>query len=363
MESQRLAKIQALEKQAKRKKIALADLCVFTQQLGSMLDAGLPLVAALDSLMEQVQDPVFKIIVRDMRADIAGGTSFSEAARKYPNCFPNLFVSMVEAGEASGALAPILKKVGSYFESSVKLARQVKGAMTYPAAVMSLAVMIVWAILVFVIPTFAEFFKSFGKELPFMTQLLIDFSAFIARWWWALLIGTYVGIRVIKAFVATPRGREVKDKFLFKLPVIGNMTQKVALSRFCRTYAILMRSGVEILRSLDIVSNASGNTFIEKAVKDFKRHISQGGMLSEIVAEHSYFPPLVKNMVKAGEQTGNVDGMLDKIADFYDDEVEVLVGALTKLMEPILIVFLGSVIGAMVMAIFLPIFNLSGAVK
>ncbi len=361
-ESQKLAKQKAYEKQAKKKKIKLQDLTVFTQQLASMLDAGLPLVAALEALQEQTEHPVFQVIIRNVRQDVAGGTAFSEAARKYPNAFPNLFVSMVEAGEASGGLAEILKKVAIYFEDTVKLVKKVKGAMTYPVSVIGLSVGLVQVLLIFVIPVFAEMFDSFGKELPKPTQLLIDLSDFLKAYILYLLAAAAGVFYLIKRVTKTPRGRRAKDQLLFRMPVLGGLIQKIALSRFCRTYAILLRSGVPILRCLEIVSSASGNTYIENACRDISRNISQGGQLSDVVAGLSYFPPTIKHMSRAGEQTGNVDGMMNKIGDFYDAEIETTVDSLTSLMEPLLICVLGIVIGSIVMAMFLPIFNLASVV-
>lgn len=362
-ESQRLAKIKQYEKQARRKKIKLDQLTVFTQQLSSMLEAGLPLVSALEALQDQTEDPVFQIIIRNVRLDVSSGTAFSEAVMKYPNAFPNLFISMVEAGEASGGLASILGKVAVYFEDTVKLFKKVKSAMTYPIAVILLAIALVQVLLIFVIPVFADMFSSFGKELPKPTQLLISTSNFMKAYILYILVGLVVLWNVIKRVVKTPKGRRAKDVFFSKVPILGDLIQKISLSRFCRTYAILLRSGVPILRTLEIVSNASGNTFIERACKEISKNISQGGQLSETVAEIPYFPPTVKHMARAGEQTGNVDGMMGKIADFYDAEIETTVDALTSLMEPALIVFLGVVIGSIVMAMFLPIFNLAGAVS
>jgi len=361
-ENQKLAKQKQYEKQARKKKVKLDALTVFTQQLSSMLEAGLPLVSALEALQEQVEDPVFQIIVRNVKQDVAGGTAFSEAVSKYPNAFPNLFISMVEAGEASGGLANILAKVATYFEDTVKLMKQVKGAMTYPIAVIGLAVGLVQVLLIFVIPVFAEMFESFGKELPKPTQWLINTSEFLKSYIIYMIIAAIGFWWALKKVVATPNGRRAKDVLLFKVPVLGSLIQKIALSRFCRTYAILLRSGVPILRTIEIVSNASGNTFIERACREISRNISQGGQLSEVVATMPYFPPTVKHMARAGEQTGNVDGMMNKIADFYDDEIDTTVDSLTSLMEPLLICFLGIVIGSIVMAMFLPIFNLAGTV-
>lgn len=361
-ESQRLAKQKAYEKQAKTKKIKLEQLCIFTQQLATMLEAGLPLVSALEALQDQTENPVFQIVIRNVRMDVSSGTSFSQAVMKYPNTFPNLFISMVEAGEASGGLSLILGKVATYFEETVKLMKQVKGAMTYPVAVLLLAAGLVQVLMIFVIPVFAEMFTSFGKDLPKPTQLLIDTSYFLKAYIIYILVALVIGWKVLMKFIATPKGRRMKDQTLHKVPVLGDLLQKIALSRFTRTYAILLRSGVPILRAIEIVSNASGSTFIEDACKDISRHISQGGQLSEAVAADPYFPPTVKHMAKAGEATGNVDGMMDKIADFYDAEIETTVEALTSLMEPLLICVLGVVIGSIVMAMFLPIFNLASVV-
>ena len=361
-EGQRLAKRRALEKKAGRKKIKLEELSIFTQQLAAMLEAGLPLVSALEAMEDQTENPVFKIIIRNVRNDVSSGRTFSEACREYPNAFPNLFTSMVEAGEASGGLAEILAKTSSYFEDSVRLAKKVKGAMVYPAVVIGLAVILVNVLLIFVIPVFADMFESFGSELPKPTQFLISLSDFLKAYIIYIIVGLFGIYKLIGKAIKTPKGRLAKDRFLKKLPVVGELITKVALSRFCRTYAILMRSGVPILKALGIVSTASNNTFVEKACKDIIRRISAGGQVSEVLKENPYFPPMLKHMSKAGEQTGNVDGMLVKVADFYDDEVDNLVAALTSLMEPLLITFLGVVIGGIVMAMFLPIFQLSSVV-
>ncbi|MEY3000239.1 MAG: hypothetical protein RL648_453 [Verrucomicrobiota bacterium] len=361
-ESQRLAKQRQLEKQAKRKKVKLEQLTVFTQQLASMLDAGLPLVSALDALQDQTELPVFREIIRQMRQDVSGGTAFSEAVAKFPKAFPRLFVPMIEAGEASGSLSKLLGKVASYFEETLKLTKKVKSAMTYPVAVILLAIGLVQVLLIFVIPVFAEMFSSFGKELPKPTQILIGLSEFLQSYILHLLAGLVAAVFALRRFNQTPRGRIIKDQVLFRIPVIGKLIQKIAVSRFCRTYAILLHSGVPILRALEIVSNASGNTYIENACRQIQRTISQGGQLSDELAKTAYFPPAVMHMARAGEQTGNVDGMMNKIADFYDAEIDSTVESLSTLMEPALIVFLGVVIGSIVMAMFLPIFNLAGAV-
>jgi type IV pilus assembly protein PilC len=318
-------------------------------------------VQCLEALQDQTEDPCFRIIIRDVRLDISSGNSFSTAVKKFPRSFPSLFISMVEAGEASGALSEILAKVAGYFESSVKLTKKVKSAMTYPIAVIGLAIALVNVLLIFVIPVFADMFKDFGSKLPAPTQMLIDLSNFLKHNFFYLLIAVYGIYWALGKFIATPRGRRLKDEGLVKAPIFGNLIHKIALSRFCRTYATLIRSGVPILRTLEIVASASGKVQIEDACVEISKHVSQGGQVSEVLAANAFFPPMMKHMVKAGESTGNVDGMMNKIADFYDVECEATVAALTSLIEPMLIVFLGVVVGGIVMAMFLPIFQL-GAV-
>jgi type IV pilus assembly protein PilC len=359
--AQALAKQKALEKKAKTYKLDLGELSIFTSQLASLLQAGLPLVSCLEALQDQTEDQVFRIVIRDVRNDISTGTSFSAAVKKFPKAFPNLFISMVEAGEASGGLAEILGKVAGYFESTVKLTKKVKSAMTYPVAVIGLAVALVNVLLIFVIPVFAAMFADFGAKLPAPTQMLIDLSDFMKAWWWALGLGAYGAFFTFNKYIATPNGRAQWHRFLVRAPIFGNLVHKIALSRFCRTYATLMRSGVPILRTLEIVSSASGKVQVEDACAEIAKHVSQGGQVSDIMAVNTFFPPMMKHMVKAGETTGNVDGMMNKIADFYDTEIDATVAALTSLIEPLLIVFLGVVVGGIVMAMFLPIFQL-GAV-
>ena len=359
--AQALAKQKSLEKSAKKYKLPLGELTMFTQQLASLLIAGLPLVQCLEALQDQTEDPRFRIIIRDVRLDISQGNSFSSSVKKFPRAFPTLFISMVEAGEASGGLAEILGKVAGYFEATVKLTKKVKSAMAYPIGVISLAVVLVNVRLIFVIPVFAAMFADFGAKLPLPTQLLIDLSHFMGKWWWAIGLTCYGIYWATGKFVATPKGRRMKDQFLVRAPIFGNLVHKIALSRFCRTYATLIRSGVPILRTLEIVASASGKVQIEDACAEIAKHVSQGGQVSEILASNEFFPPMMKHMVKAGEATGNVDGMMNKIADFYDVETDATVSALTSLIEPLLIVVLGIIVGGIVMAMFLPIFQL-GAV-
>ncbi len=374
LSSQAMAKQKAYEKKARNYKIPLEALAIFTSQLAALLSAGLPLVSSLEALQEQMEDPVFRVIIREVRLEISAGSSFSAAVKKFPKGFNSLFISMVEAGEASGNLAEILQKVAAYFESTVKLAKKVKSAMAYPIAVIGLAVVLVNVLLVFVIPIFSEMFTSFGSKLPAPTQMLIDVSNFLKPDFGSITgfftkisilhigVALYIAWKLWQKFTATPKGREFKDNLIHRAPVFGPLSHKIALSRFCRTYATLMRSGVQILRTLEIVAAASGKTQIEKACADIAKHISQGGQISDILAINPYFPPMMKHMVKAGESTGNVDGMMSKVADFFDTEVDATVGALTSLIEPLLICFLGIFVGSIVIAMFLPIFNLANVV-
>jgi type IV pilus assembly protein PilC len=359
--AQALAKQKSLEKGAKKYKLPLGELTMFTQQLASLLVAGLPLVQCLEALQDQTEDPRFRIIIRDVRLDISQGNSFSSSVKKFPRAFPTLFISMVEAGEASGGLAEILGKVAGYFEATVKLTKKVKSAMAYPVGVISLAIVLVNVLLIFVIPVFAAMFADFGAKLPMPTQILIDLSHFMGHYWWLIAIVCYAIWWTGAKFISTPKGRRLKDQFLVRAPIFGNLVHKIALSRFCRTYATLIRSGVPILRTLEIVASASNKVQIEDACVEISKHVSQGGQVSEILASNEFFPPMMKHMVKAGEATGNVDGMMNKIADFYDVECDATVSALTSLIEPLLIVILGIIVGGIVMAMFLPIFQL-GAV-
>lgn len=363
LEAQQLARQKAFERQTHLHKIKLEHLTTFSQQLSAMLEAGLPLLQALEALQDQVENPVMQLIVRDVRVDVSGGTAFSAACAKFPNAFPNLFVSMVQAGEASGNLGPMLAKVSGYFSATVRLVKKVKSAMTYPITVIIIALALVTVLLIFVIPVFGEMFRDFGSELPKPTQLLLDISDFMRVYWWAILAAGYGVYWTLVRLCKTPKGRKVKDQIVFKIPVVGQLSQRVALSRFCRTFAILLRSGVPILSSLEICARASDNSYIEEASAELVKHISQGGQFSDVVSANPYFPPMVRHMSKAGEQTGNMDGMLEKVSDFYDVEIENTIASLTSLMEPLLISFLGIIIGGIVMCMFMPIFQMSSIVS
>lgn len=359
LDSQKIAKRKALEKRAHKKRIKLDDLLMFTQQLASMLEAGLPLVTCLEALQEQVTEPVFQVIIREVKLDVSAGTPFSEACAKYPNAFNKLFVAMTSAGEASGNLSGILMQTASYFEESVKLTKKIKSAMVYPTVVILFAIVLVNVILIFVIPVLAQMFEDFDAELPAPTQALIGLSAFMKKYILLILIGVFIVWKILARFIKTPKGREVKDRILTRMPIFGDLIKKIAITRFTRTFAILLHSGVPILECLEIVASASNNTFIEKACNNVAKNVSQGGQISEVIAADPFFFGMIKHMILAGEQTGNVDGMLVKVSDYYDVEIQNQVAALTSLLEPVLIVVLGVIIGGMVMALFLPIFKMS----
>lgn len=361
-ESQKLAKLRSYQKQVHKKRIKLDDLSMFTQQLAAMLNAGLPLVNSMDVLKEQTSDPVFGVILQNVKNDVSSGTAFSTAVRKYPNAFPRLFVSLVEAGEASGAMAQLMEKASIYFSESSRLLKKVKSALTYPVVVLLFAFVIVNLLLIFVIPVFTDMYSSFGSKLPVPTQVLVGISHFLNHNIIYLLIGLVILYQVLIRVVRTPRGRVIKDKVLRYIPIVGELLRKVGVSRFTRTFSILMKSGVPIIRSLEICSSASNNTFMENICTDLTRHITQGGQFSEVLDMHPYIPKLVVHMAKAGEQAGDLEGMMLKTSEFYDMEIDRIIVSLTSLIEPLLIVILGVVIGSMVMAMFLPIFNMANII-
>lgn len=362
-ELQKIARAKSHETSARTKKIKLDDLTMFTQQLAAMLDAGLPLLTTLEALREQTTDPVFKVIIGRLHYDISSGVRLSEAVKKFPNVFPTLFVSMIEAGEASGAMASIVGKLATYFEKTGHLVKKVKTALAYPIAVIVLAVVLVNVLLMYVIPVFAEMFASFNAKLPFPTRMLITTSDFLNHYILFILLLGGGAWYLISTYFKTPAGRVFKDRIILRIPIVGQLKRKVAMARFASTYATLMRSGVPIIRSLEICSSASDNTFVEKVCSDMIKNVSQGGQISSVLAgKNSYFFPLVMHMVQAGEKTGNIEGMMEKTAVYYDVEVEKTVDTFTVLLEPFLIVFLGVVVGGIVMAMYLPIFELSGVV-
>ena len=339
-------------------KVALADQVVFTRQLATMIDAGLAMVQSLQALAEQTTNKVMRDIIKDICTRVEGGDSFSEALQKHPKAFSRLYVCMVAAGEKGGLLAEILSRLAVYLENAARLRKKVKSAMMYPTVVTVVAILITIFLLVKVVPVFGEIFSSFGAKLPAPTQFLIDLSHFVQKWILLILIGGGGAVYGWFYFIKTPTGRTFWDTYRIKLPIFGSIAHKICLARFTRTLASLVRSGVPILEVLQIVSQTVGNVVMERAIRSAAVDIERGESISVALSKHPVFPVMIIRMVTAGEQTGKIDNMLERIADFLDEEIETTLSGLTALIEPILIVFLGVVVGGMVICMFLPIFKM-----
>jgi len=339
-------------------KVGLADLVVFTRQLATMIDAGLAMVQSLQALAEQTTNKVMRDVIRDICTRVEGGDSFSEALQKHPKAFSRLYVCMVAAGEKGGLLAEILARLAVYLENAARLRKKVKSAMMYPTVVTVVAILITIFLLIKVVPVFGEIFKSFGAALPAPTQFLIDLSHFVQKFILLILLGGGGAVYAWFYFIKTPAGRAFWDTYRIKLPIFGSIAHKICLARFTRTLASLVRSGVPILEVLQIVSQTVGNVVMEKAIRTSAVDIERGESISAALGKHPIFPVMIIRMVTAGEQTGKIDNMLERIADFLDDEIETTLSGLTALIEPILIVFLGVVVGGMVICMFLPIFKM-----
>ncbi|HUP42024.1 MAG TPA: type II secretion system F family protein [Thermoanaerobaculia bacterium] len=338
-------------------KVSSKRLAIFTRQFSVMLDAGLPLVQCLEILGEQEENRTFRAIIQQVRSDVEQGSSLAEAMRRHPKAFDELFVNMVAAGEAGGILDIILQRLAVFLEKITKLKSQVKSALIYPASVITIAIGVVWIILRFVIPTFTQLFAGLGGELPWITRVVVGTSNFIGRYsLWVIILGIFAGV-FLSRWHKTERGRRVIDGLLLKIPIIGMLLRKIAVARFCRTLATLTSSGVPILDGLEITAKTSGNAIIEDAVMAVRKSVEEGKTVSEPLAETKVFPPMVVQMINVGEQTGALDQMLSKIADFYEEEVDTAVEGLMKLIEPLLITFLGAVIGVIVAAMYLPLYS------
>jgi type IV pilus assembly protein PilC len=338
--------------------VALADLVIFTRQLATMIDAGLAMVQSLQALADQTTNKVMRDVIRDVCTRVEGGDSFSEALQKHPKVFSRLYVCMVAAGEKGGLLAEILARLATYLENAARLRKKVKSAMMYPTVVTVVAILITIFLLVKVVPVFGEIFASFGAKLPAPTQFLIDISNLVKKWLVLVLVGGAGIVYGWLYFIKTPPGRQFWDSRRIKLPIFGSIAHKICLARFTRTLASLIRSGVPILEVLQIVSQTVGNVIMEKAIKVASSDIERGESISAALAKHPVFPSMIIRMITAGEQTGKIDNMLERISDFLDEEIETTLAGLTSLIEPILIVFLGVVIGGMVICMFLPIFKM-----
>ena len=344
-------------------KITMKDIVVFTRQFATMIDAGLPLVQCLDILSSQQENKTFKDILVKVKEDVESGSTFADALKKHPKAFNELYVNLVAAGEVGGILDTILNRLAAYIEKAMALRKKVKSAMTYPATIVGIAVVVIAVILVFVIPTFADMFADFGSALPAPTVFVISLSDFIQDYILLIIALVFLSIFAFKKIYATNKGREKLDHWALKLPVFGVLIRKVAVAKFSRTLSTMISSGVPILDGLEIVQKTAGNRTIEKAIADVRASISEGNTIAEPLKASAVFPPMVCQMIEVGEQSGALDTMLSKIADFYDDEVDDAVNNLTAMMEPMLMLFLGTTVGGLVIAMYLPIFKLAGAVS
>ena len=340
------------------KKVAAKNLAVFTRQFSVMIDAGLPLVQCLDILGTQEEDKNFSAVILQTRSDVESGASLADAMRKHPKTFDPLFTNMIAAGEAGGILDTILKRLATYIEKAVKLAGQVKSAMIYPVAVIVIAGLVVGVILWKVIPTFASLFAGLGADLPLPTRVVIALSDNLVRYFPFLLVGAGLAVYGFKSYYATDGGRHVIDSGVLKAPIFGNIMRKIAVARFCRTLSTLISSGVPILDGLEITARTAGNAIVEDAILSTRKSIERGETISAPLKETNVFPPMVTQMIGVGEATGALDTMLAKIADFYEEEVDTAVAGLLTLLEPIMIAILGVVVGGIVIAMYLPIFDL-----
>ena len=340
------------------KKIELRDMVIFSRQFASMIEAGIAMLRVITVLIDQTENPRLVKMLEEVKVDIEQGVPLSECLAKFPEAFDRLYVSMVKAGEAGGVLDKVLNRLAGFLESRSKLTHKVKTAMTYPISVLIISTIVVWVMLTFILPKFSAIFESTGSDLPAFTQLLIDASNFI-RSPWILLVGVIVWFiyNAILSWYETPNGRYTLDNLTLKLPVFGDIFRKVAVARFTRTFGTLIESGVPIITALEVVKESAGNAVLERVVEEIKAETQEGGEISTQLAKSDIFPPMVTQMVAIGEESGELETMLSKIADFYDDEVDTAVESLTALMEPIFIVVLGGIVGTILVAMYLPIFN------
>lgn len=346
------------------RKVKAQELMIFTRQLATMINAGLPLLQCLDILAEQTEDSGFAEIVLQIGQAVEGGETFSEALRAFPRAFPDLYISMVRAGEAGGDLDGVLVQLADYLEAMADLKRRVRSAMTYPVMALAIIMLIASGLILFVVPQFERIFVEMGAQLPGPTQLLITISDYFRSWRIFIILGALVGIILaLRIYTQTQSGRYNRDAFILKTPVFGLLTRKVAVSRFTRTLATLTRSGVPILQALEIVERTAGNEVFAKCIQDAGNSVRNGESLSEPLYRTGEFPPMVTRMIGVGEKTGALEPMLDKIADFYDSEVKAMVDSLTSLLEPMLLVVMGIIVGGIIIALFLPIMNLSTIVS
>jgi type IV pilus assembly protein PilC len=342
-------------------KIKQSDIIIFCRQFSTMIDAGLPIIQCLDILYAQNDNKTFKKMLREVKANVESGQTLSEALKKYPKQFDDLFVNMIAAGEAGGILDSILRRLSAYLEKSAKLKSKIKGGMTYPIVTIVIAIIVVAIIMVFVIPVFEEMFSSMGSALPAATQFVVNLSRSVKSNIFYIIGAIIIAFFAIRRFYKTEKGKVFIDDFLLKLPLFGQLIRKAAVAKFTRTMGTMLTSGVAILDALEIVARTAGNKTIEKAIFDTRTAIAEGRTMSDPLAESGVFPSMVCQMIAVGESTGALDAMLTKIADFYEEEVDQAVENLTSLIEPFMIVFLGVVIGGLVVSMYLPIFKMASA--
>ncbi len=343
-------------------KVKTRDVVVFTRQLSTMIDAGLPLVQGLDALVEQQENKTFKKILHEIKQDVESGSTFADALKKHPKIFDRLYCNMVQAGEMGGILDEVMKRLATYMEKAERLKRKIKGAMMYPAIVLTIAVVVLAIILIFVIPVFQKMFEESGHALPAPTQLVIDISEFVKTYILHIIAALVALIVALKKFHSTEKGARILDRFILKVPVLGPLLRKVSVAKFTRTLGTLLNSGVPIIDSLNVAAGTAGNKIVEDAIYKVRSSISEGKTVAQPLLESGIFPNMVVQMISVGETTGALDDMLNKIADFYDEEVDAAVDALTSAIEPLMIVFLGGTIGSIIIAMYLPIFQMAGAV-
>ncbi len=345
-----------------KKKVKEKEVVIFCRIFSTMINAGLPLIQCLELLAQQEQNKTFAKVIRSIKEDIEGGSTLSDALKKHPQIYDELFVNLVSAGESGGILDVILQRLSNYMEKAMKLKSKVKGAMTYPASVLVISIAVVALLLVKVIPVFQKMFEGFGQALPGPTQFLINVSQVAQKYFLVAIVAIVAAIFAFRRFYKTEKGTLLIDNLILRAPVFGPLLKKVAVARFSRTMSTMMASGVPILEGLAIVSKTAGNKIIENALMRVRKSISEGKTIAEPLMETGIFPPMVVQMIAVGEATGALDTMLGKIADFYDDEVDAAVDAMTALLEPFMMVFLGGVVGGMIIAMYLPIFKMASVV-
>jgi type IV pilus assembly protein PilC len=343
-------------------KITHKDLVIFTRQFSTMIDAGLPLIQGLTILSEQTENRTFKKVLVQITRDVEGGSTLADALKKHPQVFNDLYVNLVAAGEAGGILDTILQRLALYIEKAEKLKARIKGAMTYPAIVVGIAILVIAVIMVFVIPVFQELFESFGSALPAPTQMVVDMSNFVKSNILYIIAAFGLLTWLFRLYRRSEKGRKQTDALALRLPIFGPLLKKVAVARFTRTLGTMLASGVSILDALEIVAKTSGNVILEEVLYEVRSSIAEGQTIADPLSEAGVFPPMVVQMIAVGEATGALDAMLEKIAEFYDQEVDVAVDALTSMLEPMLLLFLGGTIGGLVVALYLPIFKMAGAI-